>query len=247
MISVSAAVGLLASLHAAPVPAPASGAEVIRAMYQKYHRTWYRRLSFVQRAIWSDGRPEEEWWEAMQIPGRLRIDVAPVDSSPQTIVYRGDSLYVFARGKRATAVRQPNLLLVLGFDVYRQAPDSTIALLERERFDLQQVHEETWESRPVYVIGAARGDLTSNQIWIDRERLVFLRLIQQRPKGGPSDIRFTEYQPLGGGWIGTVVRFFSEGKETFTEIYRDWKIDPAITDELFQVDQWRRPAWVTAR
>jgi outer membrane lipoprotein-sorting protein len=243
MISVSAAIGLSIALGTAPSP---SGAEVIRSMHAKYNKTWYRQLSFVQRAIFADGRPEEEWWEAMKVPGRLRIDIAPVDSAPRTIIYRGDSLYVFTKGQPGKPARSPNLLLVLGFDVYLQPPETTIGLLEHEGFDLSKSHEDTWEGRPAYVIGAAQGDLDSKQVWIDKERLVFLRLLEKRPNGA-ADIRFSKYEKLGGGWIGTEVHFFTGGKETFTEIYRDWKINPAITDELFQVDQWKRPGWVTGK
>jgi hypothetical protein len=244
MLAVSLAMTLAAV--AGPGPGPKTGQDVIRAMHEKYAKTWYRQLSFVQRAIFP-GKPEEEWWEAMKIPGRLRIDVAPVDSGVRSVIYRGDSLYVFADRKLANQAVQPNLLLVLGFDVYGQPPESTVALLEREHFDLGKVHEETWEGRPAYVVGAAQGDGQSNQFWIDKERLVFVRLIEQRPKGGPADIRFTKYERLGGGWIGTEVHFFSGGKESFTEIYRDWKVNPAVTDDLFDVKEWKRPAWVPKR
>jgi hypothetical protein len=246
MLIVSALIGL-AALAPARRPAPKTGADVIVLMHDKYAKAWYRQLSFVQRAIFADGKPEQEWWEAMRIPGRLRIDVAPVDSAPLTYIYRGDSLYVFTKGKAGKAARQPNLLLALGFDVYAEPPQQTIALLEKEGFDLSKLREATWEGRPVYVIGAAAGDEVSNQIWIDRDRLLFLRLIEKRPAGGTSDIRFAKYRQLGGGWIATEVHFFSGGKESFTEIYRDWKVNPLVTEELFDVKEWRRPGWVPKR
>ena len=38
---------------AAPAPAPKTGEDVVRDIYEKYKKTWYRQLSFVQRAIFA--------------------------------------------------------------------------------------------------------------------------------------------------------------------------------------------------
>jgi len=39
-------------------------------------------------------------------------------------------------------------------------------------------------------------------------------------------------------------RGIASKEEVFTEIYRDWKINPAVTEDLFDVGEWKRPAWV---
>jgi len=59
-----------------------------------------------------------------------------------------------------------------------------------------------------------------------------------------SDIRFTKYEPLGKAWISSVVQFLTDGKETLREVYRDWRVNPAVTDGLFDVNAWQPPAWV---
>jgi hypothetical protein len=217
---------------------PATGSDVIRMMHARYQGKWYRTLSFVQRAIYPDGRPEEEWWEAALIPGRLRIDVAPVDSG-RTIMYRADSNFAFERGKLVRAVAGQNILAILGFDVYGQPPERTIELVGAEAFDLAKLREAEWAGKAAYVIG---GD--GRELWIEKDRLLFLKVIQPGPGNTSTDISFNKYVKLGGGWIGTEVLFLRNGKEFFREVYRDWKINPAITDDLFQTSPWRRAAWI---
>ncbi len=215
-----------------------TGSDVIRAMHARYQGKWYRTLSFVQRAIYPDGRPEEEWWEAALIPGRLRIDIVPVDSG-RTIIYRGDSNYVFTKGKLAQAVAQRNILAILGFDVYGQPPDRTIELVKGEGFDLSKVREDQWAGKAAYVVGAP-----DREFWIEKDRLLFLKVVEPGQGGATTEISFNKYLRLGNGWIGTEVIFLRNGKEFFREVYRDWKINPAVTDELFQTTAWKRAAWI---
>jgi outer membrane lipoprotein-sorting protein len=222
---------------------PRTGQDVLRAMRDKYADAWYPTVTFVQNVVYTDGRPAQDMWEALKIPGKLRIDVGPIDAPPRTVVYKDEVRYVFDKGKLASTARAPNLLLVLGFDVYGQPPEKTGAIVEGEGFDLSRLREDTWEGKPAWVIGAAAGDSTSDQFWIEKERLLFLRLVQKTKAGDLSDIRFAKYEPLGRGWIGTVVVFLTNGKETFREVYRDWRINPAVTDALFSTDAWTAPAW----
>ena len=238
---------VLAAFWLAPpaaVAQPRTGQDVIRAMHNKYAGTWYPTVTFIQNVVYTDGRPAQDMWEAIKIPARLRIDVGPIDAPSRTIVFRDEMRAVFEKGALASSTRSPNLLLVLGFDVYGQPPDKTVALLQAEGFDLSKVHEDTWDGRPAWVVGAAPGDLVSHQFWIEKERLIFLRLIQKSQAGATSDIRFTKYQPLGRGWIGTVVVFNTNGKETFREVYRDWRVNPDVTDSLFDMTTWKPPSWV---
>jgi outer membrane lipoprotein-sorting protein len=214
-----------------------TGHDLVAAMHARYHDTWYRRLTFVQRVIWGDGRPEGEWWEAMAIPGKLRIDMAPIDAG-NGVIYRGDSLYGFSN-KTVRASKGANALLILGFDVYGQPPAASVRVLQSERYDLSQLREDTWEGRPAYVVGSAE-----KQFWIDRDRLLFVRLLTRNANGQVSDVRFNKYERLGGGWIAPEVVFYTDGKETMREIYRDWKADPPLADETFEPRPWHRPAWI---
>jgi hypothetical protein len=239
---------ILAVMSLASASASASdvrtGQDVIRAMHDKYAGAWYPTVTFVQKVVYTDGRPEQDMWEALAIPARLRIDYGPIDDPPRTVIFRDEMRYVFDKGRLSSSVRSPNILLVLGFDVYGQPPTKTSALLGTEGFDLSKVHEDVWEGRPAWVVGALPGDTGSKQFWVEKDRLLFLRVIQKSQSGALSDIRFAKYERLGGGWLATVVEFLTGGKETFREIYRDWRVNPEVQDDLFDVTTWKRPSWV---
>lgn len=243
MVPVSAALLLVLIAPTGPSDSIRSGQDLITAMHARYADKWYRTLTFVQRVI-RPGRAEEEWWEAAMIPGRLRLDFAPVDSG-NTAVYRSDSLFNYQKRGLMASGPGTNWLLVLGFDVYGQPPGKTIAMLGTAKFDLAKLRTDTWDGRAVYVVGADKGDEKSLQFWVDRERLLFVRLIQPSPNNGPvADIRFNKYEPLGGGWIAPEVVFLREGTEVMREIYRDWRADPPIGTELFAGPPWKRAAWI---
>src|SRR6266850_2126429 len=142
-------------------------------MHERYKGKWYRTVTFVQTTTSLREKKVETWYEAARIPGMLRIDVAPVDSG-KMILFRNDSLYRFDDGQRKAAVPFVHPLMVLGFDVYADPPERTVAKLEGLKFDLSLIREDTWQGRPVYVVGAAAGDSSTRQFWVDRERLVFL-------------------------------------------------------------------------
>ncbi len=226
------------------VAQPRDGRDLIRVMHDKYAGSWYPTLTFVQHVLYTDGRPTPDMWEALKIPGRLRIDVGPIESPSRTVIYRDEMRAVFEKGTLTGRTRNPNLLLVLGFDVYGQSPETTIKLLETEGFDLSKIRDDTWDGHAVWVVGAAAGDLTSHQFWVEKERSLFVRLVQKNPTGAVSDIRFTKYEPLGRGWLSTVVVFLTDGKETFREVYFDWKVNPNLADSLFDTAAWTPPSWV---
>src|SRR5215204_572090 len=109
-------------------------------------------------------RPAETWYEAGEVPGKLRIDIAPLDSM-NAFIYLGDSAIVFKGGKRVAAREDRNLLMTLGFDVYGQPPQTTIAQLKAAQVDLSKIREDSWRGTKVWVVGAEKGDTTTNQFW----------------------------------------------------------------------------------
>lgn len=227
----------------------ASGEAIVQQMHDRYDGKWYRTLTFVQKSSFADGRVET-WYEAAEIPGKLRIDVAPVDSG-KTILFRGDSIYQFQGGKLAGSQALVHPLMVLGFDVYRAPVDETIAKLRGLGVNLDVVHETSWQGRPTYVVGAAEGDTTSTQFWIDKDRLVFVRLLEQKRNRNKPDApavlqetQFNRYEQLGDGWIAPEVVFKVNGKDYLLEEYSDVRADPPLAPGLFDPSNYTRPEWV---
>jgi hypothetical protein len=200
---------VLMSLRLAHAEDVRTGEDVLRVMHDRYAKTWYETLIFTQKTTTynSDGTSKAEiWHEALAAPAKLRIDIgAPSDGNGYLMV--DGTLTILKGGKESGTRPLMNMLLVLGFDVYRQVPAATIKIAKDEGYDLTKFHEETWEGQLVYVVGAEKGDLKSKQFWVDKNRLLFVRLFeptQADPKKF-QDIRFEDYREMAGGWVAARV------------------------------------------
>jgi hypothetical protein len=225
-------------------PTPKNGEELLTLMRDRYAGKWYKTLTFIQKTTLPDGKVET-WYEALELPGKLRIDIAPLDSG-KTLLFRNDSIYVFEQKRLKTSQPFVHPLLVLGFDVYQAPVAETVQRLKGLKFDLCKIHETTWQGRPTYVVGAAPGDTTSPQFWIDKERLYFVRSFEPSKKN-PSVInetRFDKYLPLAGGWLEMEVLFLANGKQQVKEEYTDPKANVRLDRGLFDPSAWAAPGWV---
>lgn len=241
-----AALVLAGTSHAAEVK---SGEALIRAMHDRYADTWYKTVTFTQKSTTynADGTTKvETWYEAALLPGRLRIDIGLPSEGNGYLLVNGN-VTIFRGGQVKSSKAQQNMLLVLGFDVYAQPVETTLAIAKQEGFDASKFHEDTWEGKPVYVFGAEKGDLISKQFWVEKDRLLFVRLLEPNASdaGKTQDIRFTDYRPLGKGWIAARVEVHSEDKlvfsEDYTDIVKDAKLDPAIYDpQQFTTAHWEK-------
>lgn len=227
-----------------------SGGELLRAMHDRYNSSWYRTLSFTQRSTTykPDGTSSAEtWYEAALLPGRLRIDIGPPASGNGYVLVDG-SVTILKDGKIVATLPLVNILLVLGFDVYTQEPETTIKVVKGEGYDLSKLREDTWEEHPAYVVGADKGDLKSKQFWVAKDTLLFVRVIEPA-RDDPKkfdDIRFTDYRPLDKAWVAARVEVHSDDKLVFSEDYTDIqpnvKLSPAVFDpQQFGATHWEKP------
>ena len=214
------------------------GAALLTAMHDRYKDSWYESVVFKENAITlnADGTSTTEVWdEALELPGKLRINRGPA-SEGNGFVFVDGTLTTFQKGKTTGTRPFVHMLLVLGFDVYRQKPKTTINQAKGKGFDLAQIHEEKWDGQDVYVVGAAKGDLKSKQFWIEKKRVLFVRLIEPDEHDATKihDTRFRGYRKLSTGWISARVEFYTDGKNAFNEDYFEMranaKFDPALFD-----------------
>ena len=226
-----------------------SGDGLLRAMHERYQSSWYKTITFTQKSTTykADGSSTAEtWYEAALLPGKLRIDIGPAASGNGYVLADG-TVTILQDNKVVGTHARVNMLLVLGFDVYRQVPDTTIKIVKGEGYDLSKLREDIWEGHPAYVVGADKGDLKSKQFWVAKDTLLFVREIEPA-RGDPKkldDIRFTDYRPLAGAWVAARVEVYSDDRKVFSEDYTDIqanvKLDPGTFDpQQFSATHWEK-------
>jgi outer membrane lipoprotein-sorting protein len=223
--------------------------DLIREMHDRYAKSWYKTLTFVQKTTHyeKDGTSKSEiWYEAASLPGKLRIDFDPV-SSGNGILFADDQIHQLKDGKLEQSHPLVHPLMVLGFDVYALPAQTTIDKLKSLKFDLSIMREDTWQGRPVYVVGAKQGDARSPQFWIDKERLYFVRMIKPGGKDGSTiqETQFNKYERAGGGWVAPEVVFLINGQRVTLEEYTEIRADVKLDSRLFDPQQWSATHWRT--
>lgn len=220
---------------------PSDGNELLTQMSKKYAGKWYRTLTFVQETAHfkPDGTKDiETWYEAMKVPGKLRIDIEPLDNH-NGILFTDGKLFSFKNGKTTGGRDFVHPLLVLGFDVYGQPIETTISQVKGLGIDLSLIRKDKWQGRDVYVVGAKAGDNTSPQVWVDKKRLYFVRLIQTgKDKLSVNETQFNKYVKAKGGWVAAEVIFKTNGTITTTEAYSDIQADIELSDSLWDPNAW---------
>lgn len=213
------------------------GSALLTAMHDRYKDTWYASVSFKQKSVTisPDGTSKTEIWdEALVLPGKLRINFEPV-SDASGYLFADNSLTRFEKGKASETQHYIHMLLVLGFDVYKQDAGVTADEVKSEGYDLSKIHEDKWDGEDYYVVGADPGDLKSKQFWIEKKRLLFVRLIQPDTRDAAKihESRFRDYRKLGAAWISARVEAYTDGKNVFYEEYFDIKGNPKLDPALF--------------
>ena len=237
----------------AQTPDPASSARaLVEAVRARHGATWYRTLTFAQETtLHTPAGPQvQTWFEAASIPGHLRIDVVPLGAAG-TFLFTSDSTHLARPGHPAVHRAGGNPLLLLGFDIVALPASETLAGMAALSIDTTAVRADVWDGRPMIVVGGSPGDSTAlgarvqPQVWFDRERLVFVRLVE-RDGAAVSDVRFLDYAPLGGGWVSPHVEAYQNGALAQEERYRAIQADVALPEGTFDPRSWPSVAWWTA-
>ena len=221
-----------------------SGSSLIKAMHDRYADKYLKTMSFLQNntAYTSTGEERKsQWYEHLEVPGKLRIAFLPA-TTRSGLVQVGDRVATFDNGIRVDFRPSVNPLLLLTADVFA-APTTTIMRgLDSLNVDVSVTRTDEWEGRPVYVVGAKAGDTTSNQMWVDAERMLLVRFIQQQKtpqRTIVSDIRVKNYKEIEGYQIPTEFLVLRNGRPVWREEYADIRINQVFPAGTFDQARWR--------
>lgn len=221
------------------------GNDVIAAMRDHYAGgKWYKNLTFTQDAIfYKDGKEvkKEQWHEALQSPGNLIIKMDSMNSS-NGVLFSDKKVFNIKDGKASEPRPFIHDLLLVGFDPYFLKPYETAHLLDSLGYDLKQLHEDVFEGRKVYVVGAAKGDEKSNQFWIDAERWYMHRIIYKK-RGQVQDVVFADYTNMNNNWVAQKVIFKANGVLQLEEKYYNIRFPKELSPDLFQPEKFMEAKW----
>nr|WP_294941868.1 hypothetical protein [uncultured Mucilaginibacter sp.] len=211
-----------------------SSTAVLEKMYAKYHGKWHTSLAFTQttqRYRNDTVARTDTWYEHIVYPDRLRIDFG--EKTGNGVIYRGDSSYVFRANKVVRADKAENELIFFLGGMYFKPMDEVLAHFAELKFDLAKFHEDTYNGKPVYVLGADKDGEQVNQLWIDKAKLVAVRYFKY-DKNGKEEATFEQHTALKGGtWSETYCKFLINDKLLQTETYKDIVPNAVIDKAMF--------------
>ena len=226
-----------------PAPKITSSEQLIHEMHDKYAGNWYRTLRFAQTNTFYGQSGKEtisRWVENLSVPGRLRIDFEPLTSKSGLLILN-NRVTTFDNGKRVDSRRAIQPILTLTADVYAIPAEITIRRLDSLKFDLGKFRSDKLDKKRVYVVGADEGDLESNQVWVDAEQLLLVRLIQQDKRDDRTivtDTRVGEYRDIDGYPVAHEFMSTRDGKPYFKEVYEDVRVNAELPEGIFDPSRW---------
>jgi hypothetical protein len=220
---------------------PNTGLEVIGWMRRAHPSRALRSLTFDITTIEYRGerQVERESRAYVSLPGRLRVDVLPTSTRAGYVRDR-HRLSVFSRGRRVSTSNRVDLATLLVYDVFAQSIDTTIMWLDSARIRYGLLRRDYWYGRPVWVVGAERGDHTSPQFWVDAERWRVVRVIQRDARNRVVDARFAEYTELLDVPVPQRIVLYVGGELVQEQRMINLAVNPALPSRAFDLGRWRR-------
>ncbi len=236
----------------AELPAPAkstpaaaritSASGLVKAMHDQFGGKYLKTLSFLQNntAYTTTGQERKsQWYEHIEIPGKLRIAFLPA-SQKSGLVQVDDRVASFDNGIRVDFRPSVNPLLLLTADVYAAPVATIMRSLDSLNVDTELIRSDEWEGHPVYVLGAKAGDSTSNQAWVDRDRMLLVRFIQRSASDRTivSDHRVLNYKDIQGFQVPTEFLVIRNGRPVWREQYADIRVNEEFPPGTFDQAKW---------
>src|SRR3978361_1176730 len=130
--------------------------DVLKKMYDRYGGKWYKTFHFVQTTenYRNDSLVRTStWYEAVIFPDKFRIDFGDLKNG-NAVIYNKDSAYNFRNNKLVRVTPNDDDLTFLLGGMYFYSFDTVKAMITRLGYDINKFHEDTWQNKPVYVIGS---------------------------------------------------------------------------------------------
>lgn len=216
---------------------------LVREMHDRYADNWYRTLRFEQTNTFftQSGREEKSRWvENLSVPGKLRIDFEPL-SSRSGLLILNNRVTTFDNGRKVDTRRSIQPILTLTADVYAIPPAVTLRRLDSLKIDIDKLRKDRLDRKHVYVVGADEGDLESNQVWIDAEKLLLVRLVLREKRGDRTivtDTRVGDYKDIDGFPVAHEFVSLRDGKMFFKEKYENVRVNEPIPASVFDPSRW---------
>jgi hypothetical protein len=220
-----------------------SSSGLIKAMHDRYAGKYLKTMSFLQnntRYTTTGQEQKSQWYEHIEIPGKLRIAFLPA-SQRSGLVQVDDRVASFDNGIRVDFRPSVNPLLLLTADVYVAPVAAIMRGLDSLDVDGEIIRSDVWEGQPVYVVGAKAGDSTSNQLWVDKDDLRLVRFIQSNRTGERtivSDIRVQGYKEIQGFDVPTTFLVIRNGRPFWREQYADVRVNEEFPPGTFDQARW---------
>jgi hypothetical protein len=211
-----------------------TGEKILSKMYKRYAGKWFRNYSFSQ--ITENYKNDSliktlPWHETIVYPDYFRMTFGEPKEG-NAIIYVKDSSYLFRKGKLVQkSLRTEDIPFLLG-GMYFIPFDSVKPKMIREGFDASKAHESIFNGKKMYVIGSNTDQEKTNQLWIDKEKLIVVRFVKYLPSMKEEAI-MSDHKKLGNGWSETTVIFNINDKLYQKEKYYDCKVNSVIDMKIF--------------
>lgn len=209
-----------------------SGADIIKLMHKKYFEAPCKSYTFSQKNTHYKNDTvsgNSTWHEAIEFPDKFRIDFWTKETG-NFVIFKNDSVYNYKTNALVkTSSDSSTLLLLLGGMYYRKI-DDVLKRTQNAHYNLKILSIQKWNGSDTYVIGAKLGDLSSNQIWVDKKTLLVMRIIEKMNEQEIMDMRFEEHQASCKGFMETKVSFRRNGVLEQVEEYFNIKESNGFPD-----------------
>lgn len=225
---------------------PASTKALIQYWKDNYRGQVLTSYTFTQETVrYREGKAQDPaiWEEAVQYPNYFRIDLPKTAEGYNINLSRNDSVYILRKGLLVDSSRQIQQFMLMEGSMYFDPIDSTLAKLQEVGIDIDIFTPAEYNERPVYIIGAEKGDLTVPQIWLDAERRCNVRRFSRTGSGKLLEVRYSEFKAYDGHWIEHWLEFLLDGQLVQTERYKNINIDPQLPKGTFDRNHFLKHFW----